>query len=88
MEFTRHAHARMQQRGIRDTDVHYLMNFGKIEYDHHGSRVLYLDHAARRRIGATVGTKTAERMSGLYAVVASDGAVLTVGHRTRRIRRR
>jgi hypothetical protein len=88
MEFTRHAQARMQQRGIRDTDVHYLLNYGKIEYDHHGSRVLYLDHAARRRIGAAAGSRAAERMSGLYAVVASDGAVLTVGHRTRRIRRR
>lgn len=87
MKLTHHAQARMQQRGIRSDEVDCLLRFGRTEYDHHGSRVLYFDRGALKGMAARLGGRTADRLGGLYAVVGGDGAVLTVGHRTRRIRR-
>ena len=86
MEITQHALARMQQRGIRPTDVDCLLRFGRSEYDHHGGEILYVDKQARRRISAFLGERSAERLGDVYAVVAIDGVVLTVGHRTHRIK--
>jgi len=87
MEITQHALARMQQRGIRPDDVECLLRYGRVEYDHHGGRVLFLDRQARDQLGARTRRSESDRLRGLYAIVASDGAVLTVGHRTRRIKR-
>ena len=86
MEITQHALARMQQRGIRPTDVECLLRFGRSEYDHHGGQILYVDKNARRRITAFLGARSAERLGDVYAVLAMDGVVLTVGHRTQRIK--
>lgn len=85
MQLTQHAMIRMQQRGIRESDVDCLARYGRTEYDHRGARVLYFDRSAQRRLAASLGGRAAERVGGLYAVVASDGAVVTVGHRTHRI---
>ena len=85
MKLTHHAQVRMQQRGIRPDAVDCLVRYGRVEYDHHGSRVLYFDHGAQRGLSARFGGRTADRLGRLYAVVGNDGAVLTVGHRTRRI---
>lgn len=86
---SRHAQARMQQRGIARSAVDYLLEFGREHHDHHGAVVMMLDRAATRRIarsGAARGGEL-EALRGLYAVVAIDGCVCTVGHRTRRLRR-
>jgi len=88
MQLTQHAQVRMQQRGIRNADLVSLFKYGRVEYDHHGSRVLFLDHSARRRIALQQGVAEARRLGSIYAVVATDGAVVTVGHRDRRIWRR
>lgn len=58
MKFTHHAQVRMQQRGIRTTEVDCLLRYGRAEYDHHGSRVLYFDRAALRRIADRFGGRT------------------------------
>jgi len=87
MKLTHHAQVRMQQRGIQPSEVDCLLRYGRREYDHHGSRVLYFDRGTLRGLAARFGGRTADRMGGLYAVVGGDGVVLTVGHRTRRILR-
>jgi hypothetical protein len=87
MEITRHARTRMQQRGILSDDIHCLVRYGRTEYDHHGSRILYLDKAGRERISVRLGSRLAERLCRLYAVLGHDGALVTVGHRHHRIRR-
>ena len=87
--FTRHANARMQQRGIARSAVDRLLEFGREHHDHHGAVIVMLDrHALRRleRCGKAQGPAL-DALRGLYAVVASDGSVRTVGHRTRRLRR-
>jgi Domain of unknown function (DUF4258) len=86
---SRHARARMQQRGIVHSAIDYLLEFGREHHDHHGAVVVILDRAATERIarsGMARGNQL-DALRGLYAVVAADGCVRTVGHRTRRLRR-
>jgi hypothetical protein len=85
---TRHARARMQQRGIARSHVDFLLEFGREYHDHHGAVVVVLDRSATRRIarnGAASGARL-DALRGLYAVIG-NGSVRTVGHRTRRLRR-
>ena len=85
---SRHARARMQQRGIARSHVDFLLQLGREYHAHYGAVVVVLDRAATRRIarsGAASGAQL-DALRGLYAVVG-DGSVRTVGHRTRRLRR-
>lgn len=85
---TRHARARMQQRGIARSHVDFLLEFGREYHDHRGAVVVVLDRSATRRIarsGAASGIQL-DALRGLYAVIG-NGSVRTVGHRTRRLRR-
>ena len=86
---SRHAQARMQQRGIARSAVDYLLEFGREHHDHHGAVVMMLDRSATQRIVRNGAARRGEieALRGLYAVVATDGCVCTVGHRTRRLRR-
>lgn len=86
---TRHAQTRMAQRSIPPIALTLLEQFGS-EMRHHGADVLFMDKAARRRIADAFGGDRALRMLGpvldSYAVLAG-GSVITVGHRTKRLRR-
>jgi len=87
-ELSRHAQARMQQRAIRADALELLLEFGREAFDHHGAVVLYFDKAARRRLlRSDPRAKHLERLERCYAVVSTDGEVVTVGHRRRRINR-
>ena len=88
-ETTRHARARMQQRGISGAHVDFLLEFGREFHDHHGAMVLVLDRRARRRVAETGCVKASEldELRRLYAVRGNDGSLRTVGHRTRHLRR-
>mgnify|MGYP003348083374 CR=1 FL=1 len=78
----------MQQRAIRAEAVELLLDYGREAFDHRGGVVLYFDKAARRQLArAAPGAKFLERLARCYAVLSSDGAVMTVGHRFRRIGR-
>ena len=90
MSLTRHARIRMQQRGIRADVVENLLNYGCAAHDHRGAEILFFDKAARRRIARERGDDALRRLGKrlrTYLVMDSGGEVLTVGHRTRRIRR-
>lgn len=86
---SRHAQARMQQRGIARAAVDCLLDYGREHHGHHGAVVVMLDRAATRRLARFGAVRASEldAMRGLYAVVAKDGRVCTVGHRIRRLRR-
>jgi hypothetical protein len=88
---TDHARVRMQQRGIPPTALECLLDYGRVEHDHRGAAIVYLDKAARRRLareqGAAVLKQLGKRL-GAYAVLGTDGTVMTVGHRYKRIWRR
>ena len=90
MSFTRHALIRMQQRGIRAEVVESLLDFGRSAHDHRGAEIVFFDKAARRQLACERGGDALRRLSKrlrAYLVVDTYGEVLTVGHRTRRIRR-
>ena len=83
-----HAARRIRQRGIAPALVERVLAYGREAFDHHGGMVVYVDRATReslRRRGAA--GRDIDRLGGVYVVVA-DGAIVTVGHRYRRLRRR
>ncbi len=87
---TRHAQARMQQRGIPVAALACLLDYGRETHDHRGSVVVYFDKAARRRLAqeAAPGLRPAlSKITRTYAVLSDGGEVITVGHRFRRIAR-
>jgi hypothetical protein len=75
---TRHAAARMQQRGIGAREVADLLAFGRDVHDRHARR-------EARRTGVT-GARL-DRLAGVYHVEVGGGAIATVGHRHRRRQR-
>jgi hypothetical protein len=87
---TRHAGVRLKQRGIGLHALDDLLAYGAVQFDHHGGRIYYLDKRARRDIEQDLGKaggRKIESLRRLFAVVAADGAVVTVGHRYQRIYR-
>ena len=87
--FTEHARTRMQQRGIPAAAVDLLIDYGKSAPAGEGCELVFFDKAARARLARDhpSAAREAERLCRTYAVVGSDGAVVTVGHRYRRIPR-
>lgn len=86
---TRHAQARMQQRGISAATLDALLDFGRTARAGSGCEIVFFDKRARERLAraGVIPASEAERICRSYAIVESDGAVITVGHRTRRIAR-
>ena len=88
--FTEHARTRMQQRGIPAAAVEALINSGESAPAGDGCELVFFDKAARTRLfrDDPAAAREAERLCRTYAVLGSDGAVVTVGHRYRRFPRR
>ena len=88
MNLTLHAQQRMQQRGITRQAVDYVLAYGRVSHDHHGGRVIWLDKRSKVQIGQAEGRQVVRKLDkhlNAYVVTDSDGAVITVGHRYRRI---
>ena len=88
--FSKHALARMQQRGITQTALDCLLEYGREVHDHHGAVTVYFDKAARHRLARDGDARTRKEIAQLrrlYAVLGGDGEIVTVGHRFRRINR-
>lgn len=80
LALTAHARARMQQRGIAPAALAELLDLGREAFDHRGqATIVYFGADVRRRLG--------KRRARLYAVLAHDGRVITVGWRKRRLPR-
>lgn len=87
LPLTDHARIRMRQWAIPPLAVEALLAFGRGEHDHRGGTIVYFDKAARRRLERDRLDRALEHCLDAYAVVASTGEIITVGHRDRRIRR-
>lgn len=86
---TPHASARLQQRGIPRWVLDLLLDHGRARHDHHGAELISFPKPVRRRLRRVLPRErfaAIERHFDVYAVVAGDGALLTVGHRTKRMR--
>jgi len=85
---TKHASLRKQQRGIPESVLNCLLEFGKASHDRRGGEVLYFDKRAKQRCLTVMGKEMYRRLDGhfdVYAVRSLDGALVTVGHRHRRM---
>ena len=89
---SRHADTRARQRAIPPLIELWLDEFGEVEHDGHGGVRRYFSHRSIRRMEREFGSRPVSRMAeylGVYKVERnSDGVIITVGHRTRRFRRR
>lgn len=80
----------MQQRGIRPEALEALLDFGHVRHLHKGGcEVVYFGKAARKRLARKnpAAAREAERLCRTYAVIGSNGVVITVGYRYRRVAR-
>jgi hypothetical protein len=86
---TKHAQARCQQRGIPPLLIDLLLQFGATEDAGGGTCKLFFDKKARRKLRAYAGpvAPLLDQHLDVYAVVSSDDSLITVGHRSERIRR-
>ena len=85
-----HAEVRQQQRGIRRDVLDCLVAYGRREHDHSHCEIVYFDSKAIERVKKEEGHQAAVLASDhrdVYAVIDSDGCVVTTGHRFRRILR-
>lgn len=83
---TGHASTRIQQRGIPRWFLDLLLDHGKTHHDGHGAVIKSVTRDTRQRFKNALSPQDyvrAERYFGVYAVVASDDAVITAGRRTR-----
>jgi hypothetical protein len=88
MNLTRHAQQRMQQRGINLQAIDYVLAYGREVHNHHGGCIIWLDKRCRQRIAQKEGDAVVRNLHkhlNVYVIVNSDGKVITVGHRYRRI---
>ena len=90
MNLSRHATSRMQQRAIPPLMVDLLVRYGREQPTRDGT-VVFLDSRGRQRVRqALVDALTRfDKLEDAYLIEANDtSTVVTVGHRTRRLRHR
>lgn len=85
---TRHAAHRLKNRGITPQQLQLVTDFGAAQRAHGATRFA-LDRKARQQIERTLPPEQLRSLKSLdiVAVLSDDGAVITVAHRTRRLRR-
>ena len=70
----------------------WLSQDGEEEYDGHGGILRYFSHASRRALEREVGRgplgKLNEYLDAYKVESSRDGSTITVGHRTKRIKRK
>lgn len=89
MSLSAHARIRSQQRGIPPLIVEWLERFGDEIHDHMGGVVLHFSKRSVRDLERNVGREPVRRMNeflACYAVIGTDGQVITVGKRYKRIK--
>lgn len=88
MDITNHASTRLQQRGIPLLVIDLLMQFGRGIHIGDGVLKYYFDKPGKRKVRAYAGplARVLDEHLNVYAVVAPDTSVITVGHLHERIR--
>lgn len=90
LTLTPHAATRLRQRGIRPDVLDCLLAYGRREHDHAHCEIVYFDTRALERLQREAPSRTAHlarEHRDIYAVVDSDGCIVTAGHRFRRVLR-
>jgi len=89
---TQHAALRARQRAIPPLVKQLLEEFGEHVFDGRGGVLVFFSRRSMRRMERSLGHRPVAKLSeyfGAYMVQDShDGTVVTVGHRSRRIKGR
>lgn len=89
---TKHARTRAQQRCIPPLIQQWLEVYGEAEYDGHGGIIRYFSRSSIKSMKRDFGSAPIKKMTQYlvaYKVESShDGKVLTIGHRSKRIKRK
>lgn len=87
MSLTRHAQKRLQQRGIPESLVDVLIDFGHTSKTSKGCEIVFLTQRDKRQIaGSLPKHNSCTRVGNTYLVLDPSGNVITAGHRYRRIK--
>lgn len=88
MQITKHAKSRMQQRGIRLEVIDLLLAFGEQVKTANNREILFFSRQARKFArGSQPEQEKLCKAKSPYIVVSEEMDVITVGHRTRKIKR-
>ena len=85
--FTKHSRKRMQQRGITENAIKYLIEYGELKFDGHGGNVYYLNKRNRNLIPSCLTKNQFNELRGQlnsFVVLSHKDQVITVGHRYKR----
>jgi hypothetical protein len=84
LQYSEHARARIQQRGIPPLVVDLLMQFGSTSRCGGAERLMFDKQAVKRlrhHLGGERGLKVVERWLSVYAIIGDDGLVVTTAHK-------
>lgn len=89
---SRHAISRRQKRGIPPIILDWLEQYGEERFDGHGGVIRYFGRDSRRRMEKVLGrrfvTENQKYLDHYLVESASDGTIITMGVRFKRICRR
>ncbi|MBI0537730.1 hypothetical protein D9599_19395 [Roseomonas sp. KE2513] len=89
---TQHAARRAAERSLPADVLEWLLDLGARVPAGHGAELVRFDRRARASLASYLGRQAyrdiESKLAKTYAIVGADGAVITVGHRTRRLPRR
>ena len=84
-----HAQIRMQQRAITADMLESLLDFGQIRFNGQGTEILTFPKKVVKHLKKELNHKVfmkIERHLNLYAIMSSDGELITTGYRTKRLK--
>ena len=84
-----HAQIRMQQRAITADMLESLLDFGQVKFNGQGTEILTFPKKVVKHLKKELNHKVfmkIERHLNLYAIMSSDGELITAGYRTKRLK--
>ena len=88
---TKHSIEQSQRRGIFPIAVEALDRYGQEQYDGNGAIIVYMNKASRKAMERDWGHRAVgtlwELLNDVYKVMTTDGKIITVGHRYKKVQR-
>ena len=91
MKYSKHSIQQSQRRGILPIAIEALDRYGQEQYHGNGAITVYMNKASRRSMerdwGHRAVAKLWELVNDAYKVINTDGTIITVGHKYKKIQR-
>ena len=86
---SQHAKIRMQQRAISEDMLESLLDFGQVKFNGQGTEILTFPKKVVKHLKKELNHKVfmkIERHLNLYAIMSTNGELITTGYRTKRLK--